>query len=277
MSWGTAISVGGALAGGLLNRNSDDAWANQQGYDNYWRQKNFDEARRQFDVNYARSNRYLVDRVQDARNAGLHPLFALGAGSANYSPTITAGAGGPGYDGRPSHERSGIGAGLAEAAGHLGSWMDKRTARKLGKEHTTLDLRLKRAQVEKAEAEALMAHPEGHAFTYALGANNSHSTATGRGGNPFTVDVPRTLAMRAGARGRLPEEVVPSTHSNLLHKRRIGGYDVDVIDPDLEQDFLQFLTLSTGLGGVAKAEAKKWWNRNWQDFKDKVQGRKPWR
>ncbi|MEM2002527.1 MAG: hypothetical protein QXT77_07790 [Candidatus Methanomethylicaceae archaeon] len=50
-------------------------------------------------------------KVEDAKAAGLHPLYAIGAAPATFSPSIPA---------MVTPDRSGLGRGLAEAGQHLG-------------------------------------------------------------------------------------------------------------------------------------------------------------
>lgn len=68
------IATGGNLAGGLIGKSSDKKAANKA----YKRQKEF-------------AQNALSWKVTDAKNAGLHPLFALGGGSASYQPSFMAG------------------------------------------------------------------------------------------------------------------------------------------------------------------------------------------
>jgi len=68
------IGVGGNLAGGVIGKSADKKAANKA----YRRQKEF-------------AQNAISWKVQDAKNAGLHPLFAMGAGSASYQPTLMAG------------------------------------------------------------------------------------------------------------------------------------------------------------------------------------------
>ena len=71
---GSLISTGGALAGGLFGKSSQKKEAKKA----YRRQKEFAQNTIQW-------------KVADAKKAGLHPLYAMGSGSANYQPTFMSG------------------------------------------------------------------------------------------------------------------------------------------------------------------------------------------
>lgn len=81
-------------------------------------------------------------RVEDAKAAGLHPLYAIGANVPTYSPTIGA---------FTAPDRSGLGRGLAEAGQHLGRAVQ---AQQSPAERTAqmLSLGLQRAQLEREVA-----------------------------------------------------------------------------------------------------------------------------
>ena len=69
-----ALSFAGGIAGGLIQANAQ----RQANKANYNAQKEF----------YQNS---MLWRKQDAERAGINPIYALGAGSANFSPSFTAG------------------------------------------------------------------------------------------------------------------------------------------------------------------------------------------
>lgn len=67
--WGPLISAGTSLLGGLLGRKSQNKMADKQAA----LQKEFAQSGIQW-------------RVEDAKKAGIHPLYALGAQTASFSP-----------------------------------------------------------------------------------------------------------------------------------------------------------------------------------------------
>lgn len=79
---GEIISAGANLVGGLMNRESQ-------------RQHNAEQARqaelnRKMQLDFAQHG--IKWKVDDARDAGIHPLYALGANTVSYSPVSLGGA-----------------------------------------------------------------------------------------------------------------------------------------------------------------------------------------
>lgn len=103
MVWPALIAAGASLVGGALSKKSAKDTSQQE----YERQKEF-------------AQMGLRWKVEDAKAAGLHPLAAIGAGGASYSPTISAG-GGPDYSG------------LASAAGDLTRQLMERDGQNLNR------------------------------------------------------------------------------------------------------------------------------------------------
>lgn len=147
--WGPLISAGSSLLGGFLNRREakqqtgDGQFWNRFDADRAfdaserWNQlayglgrDQFNEARRQFDVGHDYATRQAQIRVADAKAAGLHPLYALGA-SANISPTVSGGGFSPGAAPVAGQHPTGsaFDTGIAEAGRAVASWMSKREAR----------------------------------------------------------------------------------------------------------------------------------------------------
>ena len=72
---------------------------------NLWNNKNFDEAKRQ----YTDATRYAIqNKVKDAKAAGLHPLYALGA-SSSVSPNVPMSGSGQIPNFMPSQQTTGSG------------------------------------------------------------------------------------------------------------------------------------------------------------------------
>ena len=87
MGLGSIVSAVGSIAGGILGANSAQNVAGM----NYKAQKEF-------------AQNGIRWKVEDAKRAGIHPLYALGASTQGYSPTA-------GYTGD---------FGISDAAAHLG-------------------------------------------------------------------------------------------------------------------------------------------------------------
>lgn len=103
MVWGSIISAGASLAGSLLNKSS----AGDQ----------IDASREMSAANLEMQKQFAQEgirwRVADAKAAGIHPLYALGAQLPSYSPSTYV----PGDSGN-------IGGGLADAGAHIGRAID---------------------------------------------------------------------------------------------------------------------------------------------------------
>lgn len=104
MVWGSIIGAAGSIIGGLLGQNTDNTLERIQ------------------------LKRAVTLRAEDARNAGIHPLAALGAGWPNYQSQ------------QPSNS---LGNGISNAASMLGQAIDKHLVRRAAE-----------AEVESQEASA---------------------------------------------------------------------------------------------------------------------------
>ncbi|MEM2002475.1 MAG: hypothetical protein QXT77_07520 [Candidatus Methanomethylicaceae archaeon] len=102
MSIGDAIGAIGEIGGALIGKKSAEK-ANK----------------RNLQAQAYMAQRAIRWRVADARKAGIHPLFALGAQTASFTPSI-----------QPTTDGSGI----ANAASHIGNAFDRRKAEKLEQE-----------------------------------------------------------------------------------------------------------------------------------------------
>ena len=134
---GELLGAGSRILGGLFGRSSRRR-AERQAAGQFERQMNFAEDMR---------DRRIQRTVADANKAGIHPLYALGASQNVSAPTFIAGQHGSG---------SGLGTGLAEAAGALGRSL-------AGKRVTPVqDAQIKMfgAQIEESNARASLARAE---------------------------------------------------------------------------------------------------------------------
>lgn len=124
MVWGSIISAAGSVLGGLLQ--------GRQSADNASDIANMNaQLQREFAQNGIRW------RVEDAQKAGIHPLYALGAQTTGYQPTVA-------YDGGGG----GLGAGLAAAGQDIGRAID--ATRTKDERYVA---RMEALQLERAELE----------------------------------------------------------------------------------------------------------------------------
>jgi hypothetical protein len=123
---GSIISAGGSLAGGLLSGKQSNKQANKA-----WR--------RQQEV----AKNRLQWTVADAKKAGLHPLFALGAGGGSSAGGFIQG-------------QSPMGSAIADAAAHIGSGL---AGRKTGGEKLLAQAQIEsiNSQTRRNDAEAALA------------------------------------------------------------------------------------------------------------------------
>lgn len=124
MLGGAAIQGGSALIGGMLGQSSAEAAARQQ----YRYQKKF-------------AKKAIQWRVQDAKKAGLHPLYALGAQVPSYSPV--------------SQQTGQVGEALAQAGQNIGAAIQ---AQMTPAQKQLLDLELRSAHLGNLKTEAEIAY-----------------------------------------------------------------------------------------------------------------------
>lgn len=85
VAWiGPAIAAGASLAGGLMNKNATEK-ANAA---NLAAQREHTDRQVQLQKKFAQEG--IRWRVEDAKKAGIHPLYALGASTPSYTPSAAA-------------------------------------------------------------------------------------------------------------------------------------------------------------------------------------------
>lgn len=140
MVWPAVIGAAGNLLGGIIGNKKPDTDDEAINRSEHWNTKAYDLAREGQTWN----QNLIYNRVQDAKRAGIHPLFALGA-SGNVSTGFSAGST---PTSRSGSSGSALGAGIARAAGSLASGMRKTPA------VTALQERLVNSQILAQEAQA---------------------------------------------------------------------------------------------------------------------------
>ena len=173
------ISAAGNVLGGLLGRKSSakdqmilqyglnkQAFMDQKAHEDFWNTQQLQFAQQQFARQAQRETHGIRERVVDAKAAGLHPLFALGA-NVGSSPSIgfsspTGSAAGVGLAvGSNSRVRDtlgsvgrGIGAIIRAAEEHKAQEKANERAAKMDRAR----LRVLSADASRSEAEAMLAH-----------------------------------------------------------------------------------------------------------------------
>ena len=127
---GDLLSAGASVAGGIIG----DKGADRRNRQNIALQKEF----AQHGIRW---------KVEDAKKAGLHPLYALGGSVSTYSPTISA-----------MGDNAGLGRGIAEAGQNLGRAIEStRTADERTKARMDA-LALRRGELQNQMLEAQIAN-----------------------------------------------------------------------------------------------------------------------
>lgn len=248
----------GSIIGGVASRffgggNTDDVanYANQANW--HWNKKayalanrQFREARRQFRHMRRDSRRAIEHRVQDARRAGIHPLYALGM-SANVSPTSSGGFSPLGaHGGTASETGSTMGdaiKGLAQGAADVYS---QRQARKLADEEMMMRREMHEAELEQRRASASVdwAAAQKVYSDVAVATQRVHS-ARGALANvplPELPEVPLTTSGRSPRYSARPVEVIPQSSIT-------GG--TEIVNPNGR---MHLTTPATGFEELLQAE-----------------------
>lgn len=125
---GAAIGAGASLLGGSMGKDSA--------------KKTLKEARRQYDLTRTQQ---IQDRVADAKKAGIHPLYAIGAGGGA-SPTVSAGV------------DNSMGNALADSGAILGNAVASASKRPSAQEAELLGLQKQqiKSNTDRNEAETIL-------------------------------------------------------------------------------------------------------------------------
>lgn len=185
------LSLGVNFMGGLYGKRSADKNRRMQ-------REQLAQAQRQFD---AQMDQSVQRRVKDAKNAGVHPLFALGA-SVGASPTISADA---------TPQGSPMQSALTNMAKHLGV------------------IEQNRASARRDEAEAALLDSERARIEQDLKTKGSDSTKTPEGPEfpPAPTGFRNATSDEGGQGGRFPDRI-PVTDT--------AGNEYDLPNPDLGLD-----------------------------------------
>ena len=173
------ISAAGNVLGGLLGRKSSgkdamilqyglnkQAFMDQKAHEDFWNTQQLQFAQQQFARQVQRDTHGIRERVVDAKAAGLHPLFALGA-NVSSGPSIgfsspTGSAAGVGLaTGSDSRTRSLLGSVGRDIGSIILAAEQARQQEKENERQATMDrarLRVLSADASRSEAEAALAH-----------------------------------------------------------------------------------------------------------------------
>lgn len=234
---GPAISAGASVLGGLLNRSSSSAARRDSNVWNYrswqqaerafqasehWNQEGLELARDQFE-------RGLQTRVADAKAAGLHPLYALGAAGGGGGGSFTGGGagvfggGGSGYD-------HGSGSGIGTAIEGIGDAVGRYYSDRYAREEAERDP-LRRAQIRAQNASAARDEAAAKEADSRRKLAEQAANATGRG--RFSDDTGETVYAPAGP-GDRATIIKPREHHSF--RQRFG--DLEVMNPGMGADEL---------------------------------------
>ncbi len=169
------VVAGGAIAGGAMSSRA----ANKAAATDRAQQQAFAEHGVQW-------------RVEDAKRAGLHPLYAIGANTPQYTPTARVGQGD-------------LGRGVARAAQAIGSGIEAQGRQQASAEVRSLALRQARADAGISETDLAMMQLELSEKTRAVQENNNQQDQ---------LDVPQGMVEG------VPSEV---TSSEIGNKSRTAG------------------------------------------------------
>ncbi len=139
MVWPALIAAGASLAGSAIESNAANSGIGRQFQADFSKWQLSEQRRDEVD-RYERL-------VRGAEKAGLHPLFAMGAGSANFSPTAVAGQAPTG-----NH----MGTGIARAGEHIARGLSNRGVTRRAEEIHDLTTQKMRIEIERDQV-ALMA------------------------------------------------------------------------------------------------------------------------
>lgn len=230
---GALIQTGGSLLGGLIGGKDAKKAVKKQ----YKYQKEFAKNQLQW-------------RVEDAKAAGLHPLFALGGGGGT-SPTFMAG-------------QSPMGSAIADSAAAIGSAVAGRPS-ELSKQLQSAQIQSINSQTERNQAEAALARSQ--AARVAQTANVTPSIASAVVDEALATDtnrakvqvVPSEVKTRSGKDSSVVAGMAP-----MMRKYEIlpGRY---VYGPDADSPAEAFENIVGTLLGAYKtsAEGIPYWLRQW--------------
>jgi len=202
--WGAITSAAGLVNDIFGGGDSGPSWADQaqqnwdmlaaqQRFQREWNAKALKFARRQWLVNRNDSFRAIQNRVRDARNAGIHPLYALGM-SANVSPTTFVPGQSPGGNASIAGFGAGESAGYGAAVGALGRVASSRAVNRkntklIEREQQRLE-ETHKAQLDNYKSRTALNEAEAHAVRSAAAREAQKVNQTGSGRVPDVEKVP---------------------------------------------------------------------------------------
>jgi len=211
---GALIGAGTSLLGGLLGR-SDAKKANKQQQQNALRQEALQKEFAQSGIQW---------KAEDARKAGISPLYAMGANTASYSPVSVG------------HSASPMGSAIADAGQNIGRAIQSqqspsgkvdaytRAAQSLQLDGLKLDNDLKRTQL--ASAVRLASQPGTAPGIPSL------DTTYGIDGQPDTI---RKFETKTDVASSYDPAVVPGTTPEVMLARTSGGGYAPTLPPAMQE------------------------------------------
>lgn len=284
---GTIISAGANLAGSLFEGSeqraaSEELYDKQERFQKKWNRRQWDLAKRGMRI----SERPVSTVVADARRAGIHPLYAMGAAGGS-SPSFSAG--GPP---RVHPSGSGLGTGIARAGQILGEGISARRKAPTPLEAATLANM--EAQTEAFRSQGRRNDAEAYAAASEAKRAEQKAASTGRDAETFAYNprapIPRKALSAATGRpkGTRPEkrpvEVFP--HADISPRGTATFTDPDGVLVTLpwygdESGFdeigqvLNAWELAKSRARYQSRSVKRWYERKIRRIRREQQSRRP--
>lgn len=222
--WGAVIAAGASLLKGQLDKNAAST--------NIGRQHDVAMQDRQF----AQDERFIEYRVEDAKRAGIHPLFALGGGAG----------GGYSIGGSQAPSGSHIGTGIETAGREIARGIRGSEAKKRQAANDTVQGALMAAQIRNLNARSSLTETENMAANSAMktAEQDVWSTGVGRGDSlGLSGDQARTFPVDTKRGRELQARPLTQTSraSNPLVQELVGpdGYRYSILTDDAGDEIKQ--------------------------------------
>lgn len=254
---GSAL-IGGAssLLGGLFGSKDRDR---DRDYRDLMNRQQMAFAREQFDYQKSFADRarkdqlaFIQNRVADARKAGIHPLFALGAPSSSVGPGGTVGM---------SLDTGPIGgAGVGEGIARAGQVAADALGRRVPKALANAQLRQIQSVTEANEAQGMYYRAQA-----AKTASEVNPTGVGRGSGVTTFPLGPSTAIQRSPIGT-PLKVDPDLSApGTIEARLPSGKAVRTLNPEVFEELWHILMAVPELVGegykIGKQHVRRWTGR----------------
>ncbi len=238
------VVAGGAIAGGALSARAAKSAASAD----LAQQREFAQMGVQW-------------RVEDAKKAGLHPLYAIGANTPSYTPVARVG-------------QADLGRGVSRAAAAIGSGIEAAGRQKGGAPMAALALRTATANAGIAEADLGMMQLELSEKTRAIANRNNNQDGIVPPGMVEPVPSQVTSA-EPGEPARTAGPAAPMFRKARILTTRWGHVDVAIVDSDdMSEGISEFGPLMASIFGTIAlwwGEEPRYVKENWMSKRyDKI-------